>query len=276
MKNRLFALALAGVTAIGVLATGTSVMAEGDNETTVTLSVPQQEEGYYFVGIPSKLTLDKDGKAVALTSQYFNGVNVHGSNMTKGVKLTAGSDWTLTADGVDTEVGYGLYSSEDAEETTTSWDFTADEINANDGRGTDKAVYGKANADDVKNAKAGEYSDVITFTAEAVKDYTQITKDNVEELVKAYVGEDKAYEYCSEDTAKALASKVLSENGGGEITDFLVVYKIQDGMIYCYGVNTFHPENEPNALEWNYETISKYVVDYASSCFICIPNNNIN
>ena len=183
MKNKLLTLALAGAVMLGALAAGTPVMADNDpiqsgggqtsgsssgsttGDTKVTLTVAAKNQ--YTLTIPAATTLDKD-EAVALK----NGITVTGSNMANSVTVTASttSDWKLTAENVDTKIGYGLYESEDVTTTTTSWNFTASEINESGEGGATKAVYAKVNADDVKNAKAGSYSDTITFTAAIQQD----------------------------------------------------------------------------------------------------------
>lgn len=154
IKNKFLALAMA--CAMTLVA---AVPAFADT-TTVSLIVAPTNN--YTLTVPSATTLDSTGKATELTG----GIQITGGDLAEGKKITVtadSDDWKMSASGVNTTIGYGLYANSTDNTTTTSWDFSKTEANAVNG--TTKAVYAKANADDVEKAASGTYTDVITFTA---------------------------------------------------------------------------------------------------------------
>lgn len=184
-RKKLTAFLLAGITAVGAMVPAVPVMAETAGKTTVNLTIPEKEpevQGEYTVTIPAKTTLDKDGNMVALE----NGLTVSGHDMKKTVVVSADSKnyWKLTSS-EGSSIYYNLFTDQTGNERVTEWEFTADEVNANDGNGTQKDVYAKANAYNLENAQPGVYSDVITFSAKAVDkesgdDYSNYFWDGME------------------------------------------------------------------------------------------------
>ncbi len=161
IKNKFLALAMA---AAMTLATAVPAFATG-NETTVSITVAPKNN--YTMTVPSATTLNSDGTATALSGgiQITNGDLEEGKKIT--VTATSANNWNMTASGVDTTIGYGLYSDSAAETAATTWEFTEEEANTGT-TGATKNVYAKANATDVTKAASGTYSDVITFEAEVV------------------------------------------------------------------------------------------------------------
>ena len=163
-KERLFAFLLAGVTAAGTLTAGTTVQA---SETTVNLNIEKQNTSSYTLTVPAEIALEASGDR----TEWSEGITITGSS-DKNVKVTAKSanDWNLAND--TKKIGYHLYKDHDGDETMTELVFEASEINeANQyNSGVTKRPFIQVNAEDLANAVAGEYSDVLTFTAETVED----------------------------------------------------------------------------------------------------------
>ncbi len=154
IKNKFLALAMACAM---TLATAVPAFATG-NTTTVSLTVAPTNT--YTMKVPAAMPLDSTGEATALSG----GIQITNGDLEEGKKLTvtaeSANEWKMTAEGKTTTIRYSLYS--DAGTTAaTTWEFEKDEAK----NGTTKAVYAKANADDLKAAASGTYSDVITFTA---------------------------------------------------------------------------------------------------------------
>lgn len=76
--------------------------------------------------------------------------------------MSSTNNFALKADGVDSTIGYTHVTSENDTTATTTFEFTADEINATGG--TSKAVG--VNVDDYTNAAAGTYTDEIVYSVE--------------------------------------------------------------------------------------------------------------
>lgn len=259
-KQKLFALALAGATTIGTLAAGMPVMASeipnisaGDGHsgnTTVNLTI-EKAQGTYTLYVPVTTALEADGTAVSLT----DGIEVTGENMENSVTVTAesGNLWQLKSENTNTRIDYKLYADKNAEEAKTSWEFSAEAINAGSAY---QEVYAKVDENSVKAADPGDYSDVITFTAEATgsgsgggeitpdepeqeeKSYVRITSENIESLLPEI---DK--EYCSEQDAREEAKKIFNESDN--VSSISYIYKFESGKIWmCYA-----DENE-TSVEW--------------------------
>ncbi len=166
IKNKFLALAMAAAMTLA-----TAVPAFADNETTVSLTVP--EWNTYTLTVPADTELNIDGTA----KQLSGGIKITGGNLMEGKKLTvtaeSAHEWKMTASGVETKISYSLYSNSNAATSATTWEFTRDEANAESG--TTKDVYAKANTDEMYEAASGVYSDVITFTAKVESAAPQVT-----------------------------------------------------------------------------------------------------
>lgn len=276
MKNKLFALALAGVTTIGALATGTSVMAEGNTtgQTTVTLSIEPKNTSSYTLTVPSETKLNADGSATALTG----GITVSGSDMTKGVKVTAKSKngFALRASGIDKSIYYYIYSTKEATTGDFAMEFSADDVN----NSVNKPVYAIVNNNSLNSAPAGEYEDVITFTAEAVgdsddsetKNYIQVTADNVDELLGQYATTGTTHEYGngSSEDAETLATELFNKLSTEGIGSVIVIYKTEDSEFSywtVYGEDEIGKQN--NTM--SYDTIKGF--PSKSYMFVCVLDN---
>ncbi len=174
IKNKFLALTMA---AAMTLATAVPAFAaDGSGTTTVSLTVAPKNT--YTMTVPSATPLDSTGEATQLTG----GIKITDGTLENDKKLTvtatSKNDWYMvtTESDVSTKIGYALYS--DAGTTAaTIWEFTKEQANA-DG-GATKDVYAKANADDLKAAASGVYSDVITFTAK-VESATPMVSFNID------------------------------------------------------------------------------------------------
>ncbi len=161
IKNKFLALAMA---AAMTLATAVPAFAEQSGTTTVSLTI-EAPSNTYTLTVPANTELNSDGTAKQLTG----GIKITEGALQDGKKITVTAEsenkWEMVAAdaAVKTKIGYGLYANSTDNTTTTSWDFSQTDANAESG--TTKNVYAKANTTDVNAAKAGEYSDVITFTA---------------------------------------------------------------------------------------------------------------
>ena len=167
-RNRFLALAMAG--AMTLTASVPAFAADGSGTTEVSLTVAPKNT--YTLTVPAATTLDSDGEA----TQLSGGIKITGGDLEDGKKLTvtatSDSEWKMSATGKETSIGYALYSDAGTTEATT-WEFTQAEANAADG--ATKAVYAKADAEDLAAAASGSYSDVITFTAEVADAVTGVT-----------------------------------------------------------------------------------------------------
>ncbi len=279
-KNKILAIAMASAMMTGTLATAVPVFA-ADNTTTVSVTVAPKNT--YTMTVPANTTLNSDGTAKELT----NGIKITDGTLEEGKKLivtaTSTTGWEMTATGLDTTIGYGLYYDEAAETEATSWEFTQEE--ANNAGGSTKNVYVKANTADIENAAAGTYSDVITFTAE-VKDAkvavesvnlnktaTSLTVGNNETLtatVKPDDATDKTVTWTSSDTS------VASVDENGNVTAVAVgsatITATADGQSATCQVTV----NETISFEYSYNGRGKmYTVEKGTTWTQFFEANNM-
>ena len=161
-------------TEITGLAGGVSVLIRVKETTTdgmtTTISVVIEPKNTYVLNVPATTIISSDGASTKLSG----GIKITDGDLADDkvvtVTATTTSGWKMSTNDekITTKIVYGLYASETDSQKTTSWTFTQTEANATDG--TTKEVYAKASADDLKSAKAGTYSDTITFTASVVDD----------------------------------------------------------------------------------------------------------
>ena len=146
-----------------VPALGTTALAE-DNVTTYTLK------------IPSTLTVSQSGwnPTAGITANVTEGDSFNSSKKLS-VTASSGDEYALVSG--ENKIGYTLASASNDTEATTSWEFTAAELNASGG--TNKAMG--IIVDDYSSKPAGTYQDTVTFTA-AVENagipVTSVTIDN--------------------------------------------------------------------------------------------------
>ena len=224
--KKLMAMALAAAMMTGTFAAGVPALAtEADNKNQTTISVTVAPRNTYTLSVPATTEISADGSATQLT----NGITITNGELAEGKKLTVTasttSGWKMSADDVGTTIGYALYS--DAGTTAaTSWEFSQEE--ANKENGTTKDVYAKATAEDLKTAKAGTYSDVITFEA-SVEDAETIP-EYADKLTEATTLPPTNFKTLDNSTAKELAAYQAKKMN----KTVYIIQGIDDGSVYTY------------------------------------------
>ena len=150
LKKSLFAMALTGAVLTGMMPGTTLKSYAADNSTD------------YVLTIPATLDVQQAGwnATDGLAAQVKSGDTF---SATKKLSVTASSanNWTLKSG--DNSVGYTLTTASGGSLTTT-WEFSADELNASGG--TTKAMG--IVVEDYSDKPAGAYQDTVTFTASLV------------------------------------------------------------------------------------------------------------
>lgn len=150
LKKSLFAIALSGTVLTGMMPGTTLKSYAADNSTD------------YVLTIPATLDVQQAGwnATDGLAAQVKSGDTFSAS---KKLSVTASSanNWTLKSG--DNSVGYTLTTASGGSLTTT-WEFSADELNASGG--TTKAMG--IVVEDYSDKPAGAYQDTVTFTASLV------------------------------------------------------------------------------------------------------------
>lgn len=210
-KNRFRAMTVAGILVASSLF-GTTAMAT--NQTTVTLNVVKGNT--YTLTVPADVTVEASGYTKT------TGIKVTSDNdmsSKKKVVVTASSanDWNLKSG--EKSVAYAFTASESETDTTTSFDFEGNDINAEGGKTQDAWVY--VTADDYKTAEEGvEYSDVITFNAE------------VKNLAVFEKADASTFDWDNIKSLSPLEARTLKEEMKGMgLTDFYLLYRL-NGMVF--------------------------------------------
>ncbi len=155
MENKkIMAFVLTGALASGTIGAGSTVYAVGDSTD-------------YVLTIPATLAVENAGwnATEGITAKVKEGDTF---DSTKKLKVTAssGDSWALEAEGVTKSIGYNLAAATGTYSSTAeaaSWEFSADELNAESGAGTKKAMG--IIVEDYSTMPAGNYQDTVTFTA---------------------------------------------------------------------------------------------------------------
>lgn len=231
-RKKMTAFLLAAATAIGSMAPAIPAIAAeigsgNPNQTEVTLQIEAKNTPTYEIVVPSATTLDADGNKTMLDG----GITVKGKDLTSDIKVEAKSekDWKLTGTS-GSSIGYELCDYD--ENATTEWTFEHTVINKYTWQRQD--VYAKVDTEDVNSAEAGEYSDVITFTASVAetpgdsdtdtKSYVQVTDDNIEAVLLADASKAENKVYDTEDNAMKQAAE-LSKSTDKKV---YVIYKLDN------------------------------------------------
>ena len=155
----------------------------GENQTgNVSASVDFTiKDASYTIIIPATLTVANAGWNAT------DGITAYGE-IAEGTKLTvtaaSANEWKLTKTGQQETIAYKLAESGDSTTTyagateKTVWDFSVDELLANEGNGTNKPMG--AVVEEYINKPAGDYADTVTFTAEIRSLLNTITIDGTE------------------------------------------------------------------------------------------------
>ena len=158
----------------------------------------------YQITIPETFTITSAGWN-PITEGITAKVSGDNYKFDSGYKLTVtASHNALTATGTTDTITYTLKTASDDKTETTSWEFSADELNASKDNvitGTTKpfGVY----VEDYSNKPNGEYSDTVTFTAK-VEDARQLYSFT---LTGPYTGVTLVVEYYEGDTWNDMVAK---------------------------------------------------------------------
>ena len=137
----------------------------------------------YTLAIPEALTITQEGwNSIGNMTASYGGTN-DGFDPDKKLVVTAAStnSFNLTASGISDTIGYTVRTSAGDSEATTTFEFTAEEINTSGGTSKAIGVYvdsftGKSNA---------TYTDTITYTAEVQDSATDLST-----ITGAYTAKD--------------------------------------------------------------------------------------
>ena len=144
----------------------TLVSAEADYKTKLTLTITsagQTSDEAYILTVPDDLTITKPGwNALSSLKVQHDPTSRDQFSSSKRVVVTATTDNNFALKSGENFIVYTLKNVSTDTAATTTFEFTADEINA-DG-GTTKSL-GVA-VEDYSTKPAGTYTDEITFTAE--------------------------------------------------------------------------------------------------------------
>ena len=169
MKHKkLASLVLAGAMILGLAGTAVPALAAGGNTTSTTLLLAVAPNNYEIT-IPATMTVNNSG-----WNAIPDGIKAEGSSFDTGKKLTVTAtsehNWNLYLDETH-KIGYTLKAAQSDAEATTSWTFTAAELNASGG----KTVAAGINVNDYSSAAPGTYQDVVTFTATVTNETYTVT-----------------------------------------------------------------------------------------------------
>ena len=150
IKKRLLSLALSGVMVLGLIPGMSMTAFADDNVSTYTLQ------------IPSTLNVSAAGwnATAGLTAAVSSG-DTFDSGKKLSVTAASTNSWSLVSG--SNSVGYNLATatgSYSSTATPTSWEFTADELNASGGTNKPMGII----VEDYSTKPAGTYQDTVTFT----------------------------------------------------------------------------------------------------------------
>ncbi|MBQ8942674.1 MAG: Ig domain-containing protein [Firmicutes bacterium] len=168
--KKAMAFALTGALTAGAVCSG--VFADGT--TTVKLTVADPYDTEYVLTVPAEVNVAQAGfnATDGIKVEHKAGLETTFSPEKKvSVTATSGNDWQLKATSVADGIGYKLKATDTDENATTAWEFTSDEVNAENG--TTKAVG--VDVENYDDAAPGEYTDTITFTAEVESSAVAVT-----------------------------------------------------------------------------------------------------
>ena len=161
-----------------------------------------------------------------------------------GYKLTvtATTDSTLSAEGITDTISYTLKTASTDTSAATTWEFTADELNASDGTeitGTTKTLG--IDVEDYSTKTNGDYSDTITFSAK-VENKTQLTSLTLM-VHNNHADSNQTFYYVEGETWRQAVNNHLTENTiWSIISDQYIVYSstwpILDNILNPIGVGS--------------------------------------
>ena len=160
----------------------------------------------------------------------------------------------MTATGTTDTITYTLKTASDDTTETTSWEFSADELNASKDNvitGTTKTLG--VHVEDYSNKPNGDYEDTVTFTASVVSATKKLTltgqyHDNSGVLVTKSL----EIEYTDNDTWKDIAERYdevsLMDNSYGPSEGKVVMFWTDMSVSGC--------QLKSNESTYNYELVS--------------------
>ncbi len=135
----------------------------------------------YTLAIPEALTITQEGwNSIGNMTASYGGTN-DGFDPDKKLVVTAAStnSFNLTASGISDTIGYTVKASESDTEATTTFEFTAEEINTSGGTSKPIGVH----VDSFSDKRNATYTDTITYTA-VVDDAITWTEVNISSLTE--------------------------------------------------------------------------------------------
>ena len=208
-----------------------------DYKTTLTLTVaassPTYDEVYTFTQ-PADLTITQSGwNSLGNITASYGGSNA-GFDSSKKLVVTVSSTNGFALKSGENSITYTHVTSENDTSATTTFEFTAAEINATDG--TSKAVG--VIVDDYSSAAAGTYTDEITYSVEV--------QSAASSLLSLTISSQTFY-YVEGETWSQAISNHSTENAN---------WSIANGGYICYN-------NDMNQTIYN-TTIGTYIRNVSS------------
>ena len=148
-RERLTAIAAAGVLATGVLTYGVSAQAGGSSNSTD-----------YIITIPQSLTIENEGWNSTTGIKVSKNTDDFDSTKKLTVEATSKNGWTLNQESGDATVSYTMRAEAGGVETKT-WVFSANDLNKDGGTTTTLGI----DVGNYSDKPAGTYTDTVTFTA---------------------------------------------------------------------------------------------------------------
>ena len=168
MKSKKLLLSILLVTSVLF---GATFAQAADYKTKLTLTIAAASPVYdedYTLSVPDDTAITTSGwNSLGNITAKYNGSN-SGFDSSKKLVVTLSSTntFTLKASGVSDTISYFVATGESDTSATTTFEFTADEINAKDTNdafvGTSKPIG--VNVEDYSSKSAGDYEDEITYT----------------------------------------------------------------------------------------------------------------
>ncbi len=173
----------------------------------------------YTLTIPEALTITQEGwNSIGYMTASYGGTN-DGFDPDKKLVVTAASTtgFNLTADGISDTIDYTIKTNESDTEATTTFEFTAEEINTSGG--TSKGIG--VSVGSFTGKSSATYTDTITYTVEVQSTITTTTVTWYADDITSQ-GNDTSF---SRDGVIITAGNVdflnKSFNGGGTFTTTL-------------------------------------------------------
>ena len=206
-----------------------------DYKTKITLTVaassPTYDEAYTFTQ-PADLTITQSGwNSLGNITASYGGSNAGFDSSKKlVVTVTSTNTFALKAEGIDSTISYFHATSENDTSATTTFEFSAAEINATGG--TSKTVG--VNVADYSSASAGTYTDEITYSVEVQNAATSLLSLTVYDDYNFYGGR-KTFYYVEGETWSQAITNHPTENASWSINGTSVNLSGTTGNVFSSG-----------------------------------------